>query len=390
MTILHGDCIAEMATIPDNSIDSVVTDPPYAIGILGNDWDKMNPAEFEAWCAQWAAQCLRVLKPGGYLAAFGATRTFHRLAAGIEDAGFRIRDTIGWLYTQGFPASLDVTEAVNTHKAGAVELGDPNRDDVLTITRFLRDARNAAGWTNKAIDALFGTAGMAGHWTTQASQPQVPRIEQWDRLRDALGFDDTQIRPLVEKLAATRVWTPGDGTPQTKMYKGLHSDGPSTGEGQTYGTRLKPAFEPITLAQKPPRGTITANIRAHGVGALHLESDGKFPANIALAHGTPVVGLPDPSEHWPSFRYTSKAGHEERPKINGIQHPTPKPLSFIQWLVDLITPAGGTVLDPFAGSGTTGVAAIIEGRDYVLIENNPDYLPLIRYRLNQPVTPCLV
>ena len=83
---------------------------------------------------------MRVLKPGGYLAAFGATRTFHRFAAGIEDAGFRIRDTIGWLYTQGFPASLDVTEAVNAHKAGAVELGDPNRDDVLTITRFLRDA----------------------------------------------------------------------------------------------------------------------------------------------------------------------------------------------------------------------------------------------------------
>lgn len=390
MTILHGDCITEMAALPDNSIDAVLTDPPYAIGILGNDWDKMNPLEFEQWCAQWAAQCLRVLKPGGYLAAFGATRTFHRLAAGIEDAGFRIRDTIGWLYTQGYPASFDVTEAVNAYHADEGQPDDPNRADVLTITAFLRDARNAAGWTNKAIDALFGTAGMAGHWTTQASQPQVPRIEQWDQLRDALGFDDTRIRPLVEKMAATRVWTPGDGTPKTKMYKGLHDGGPATCEGQTYGTRLKPALEPVTLAQKPSRGTITANIRSYGTGALHLESDGKFPANVAILDGTQVLGLADPAEHWPSFRYTSKAGPDERPTIGGIQHPTPKPLSFIQWLVDLITPAGGTVLDPFAGSGTTGVAAIIEGRDYVLIEQNPEYLPLINYRLNQPLQTSLL
>lgn len=90
MTIHVGDCIDAMRTMPDNSIDAVITDPPYALSIQGHDWDTLSPADFQAWCTEWAAQCLRILKPGGHLAAFGAARTYHRLTSGIEDAGFRM------------------------------------------------------------------------------------------------------------------------------------------------------------------------------------------------------------------------------------------------------------------------------------------------------------
>lgn len=394
MTLHIGDCLDVLPQIPDHSIDAVVTDPPYAIGILDRDWDKMTALEFERWTEQWAAECRRVLKPGAYLAAFGSPRTFHRLAAGIEDAGLTIRDTIAWLHVQGFPPSLDVSEAVEAYQAGLARSGetsaDVTREGVLTVTRWLREARNAAGWTNKQIDALFGTHGMAGHWTTQGSQPAVPRVEQWDQLRDALGFDDTEIRPLVEQLAATRTWAGGHGTPKSRLFETLHSNGQLSGAGQTYGTRLKPAFEPIVLAQVPTEGTTTANVRTHGTGALHLESDGKFPANVTVEHGLTVPGLRNPAEHWPAFKFHPKAPAEERPEVEGVTHPTVKALGLVRWLVDLITPPGGRVLDPFAGSGSTGVACIAEGRDFVLIEREPEHAAIIRHRLAQPIQTAFV
>lgn len=388
--LIVGNCLDVLPTLPDQSVDAVVTDPPYALTIQGQEWDRMPPAEFGAWCESWARECLRVLKPGGYMVAFGAARTWHRLAVGIEDAGFTIRDGIAWLYTQGYPPSLDVTEAVEAfQKDGPTEASGPSAD-VLTITTWLRDARDAAGWTNRRIDELFGTNGMAGHWCSTGTQPAVPRIEQWDRLRDAMGFDDTPIRALVVELAATRTWTAGDPDErdQRGWFNGLGST-TSTGEGQTWGTRLKPAFEPIVLAQKPTTGTITANIRAYGTGALHTESEGKFPANVAITEGLTVTGIDDPAEFWPTFRYTPKAPQWERPKVGGITHPTVKPLALMQWLVDLITPPGGTVLDPFGGSGTTGVAALAENRRPILIEKEAKYARIIRARLAEPIQPAL-
>lgn len=386
--VLLGRCEEVMATLPDQSVDAIVTDPPYAIGIMGQEWDTMGAREFEAWCEEWARHCYRLLKPGGYLAAFGSARTWHRLAAGIEDAGFSIRDGIAWIYAQGYPPSLDVSEAVNTFQT---EGPSQTPEDVLTITRWLRAARDAAGWTNKRIDEMFGTNGMAGHWCSTGTQPAVPRIEQWDRLRDALGFDDTEIRELVEQLAATRTWTPGERRPdERRMFDTLRAGGDLSGQGQAWGTRLKPAFEPIVLAQRPTRGTITANILAHGTGALHLESADKFPTNVCLEDGLPVTGVETPGDYWQTFRYTPKAPSIERPEVGGIVHPTPKPLALMQWLVDLITPAGGVVLDPFAGSGSTGVAALMEGRSPILIEREPQYVRIIEHRLAEPIQPSLL
>lgn len=388
--IHQGDAVEVMAGMAAESVDAIVTDPPYMIGVLGNDWDRMASRDFQAWCEAWAAEALRVLKPGGYLASFGSPRTYHRLAAGIEDAGFTIRDGIAWLHTQGFPPSLDVSEAVEAFHAGDRGEGAGRLEGVLTITGWLRAARDAAGWTNRQIDALFGTTGMAGHWTSRGSQPAVPRLEQWDRLRDALGFDDTEIRPLVVQLAATRTWAPGKGERRTRLFQTLKSGATLSGEGQEWGTRLKPAFEPIVMAQKPTRGTITANVRAYGTGALHTASAGKFPSNVVIEDGLAVVGLANPGDYWPAFRYTPKAPSSERPTVDGVTHPTPKPLALIRWLVDLITPLEGVVLDLFAGSGTTGMAALAEGRHPILIEKEPEYVRIIRHRLADPVQAALV
>jgi DNA modification methylase len=119
VTLYHGDCIDVLALLSDASIDAVVTDPPYLLGFMGRDWDSKAAHEHLEWHGAWAAQCLRILKPGGHLLAFGGSRTWHRLACAVEDAGFEIRDSIAWLYGSGFPKSLDVSKAID--KAAGAE-----------------------------------------------------------------------------------------------------------------------------------------------------------------------------------------------------------------------------------------------------------------------------
>ena len=164
-------------------------------GFMGKTWDGWeSPASFQRWCNAWATECLRVLKPGGYLLAFGGTRTSHRLTCGIEDAGFEIRDALAdltgidgpgllWLYGSGFPKSLDVSKAIDRRR--------DDRADTHQVTAFVAAARKKAGLANRDIDAAFGFNGMAGHWTnTHGPQAAVPTWEQWQKLRDLLGFGD--------------------------------------------------------------------------------------------------------------------------------------------------------------------------------------------------------
>ena len=303
-TIHHGDCIQVMNAMPANSIDAIVTDPPYGLGFMGRKWDTLPPS------LEWAEACMRVLKPGGHIVAFGGTRTWHRLAVAIEDAGFEMRDSLAWLYGSGFPKS--------------------------------------------------------------------------------------------------------------------HSVGKSTGDERYagHGTALKPAFEPIILARKPFKGTVAANVLEHGTGAINVDAcrigtpSGRWPANVVLDQHTAAwvdeqsgvlksggyppaggqrshvatYGKPNSrgearfgsSEGGASrFFYTAKAPKSERPNVDGVQHPTVKPLAIMQWLLRLATPPGGTVLDPFAGSGTTIEAALIEGFNPVGIEMEADYLPLIQHRIDR-------
>lgn len=317
--LLEGDSLEVLATLEAESVDAILTDPPYGIGFRGERWDKAAIREaaarqegerlgsdeaFEAWCRIWAAECRRVMKPGAFLAAFGSPRTYHRLACGIEDAGLEIRDTLMWLYAEGMSKS--------------------------------------------------------------------------------------------------------------RRYPGGRA------------TALKPAFEPIVLARRELAGTTEETIARHGTGALNVDScrvEGRHPANAILGHspgcgeGECAPGCPAAdADHAcvaegrkrlaPSrFLYCPKASRAGRdagckslprrtldlfpdaqkggrkPAQARNPHPTVKPLELMRWLVALLCPPGGLVLDPFCGSGTTGAAAAIEGRRFIGIELEPPYVEIAAARI---------
>lgn len=420
VTLYAGDCLEVLRELPDNSVDSVVTDPPYGLGnttpalvaetlaawlggdrgfipegrgFMGRPWDAFVPP-----VAVWD-ECFRVLKPGGHLLAFSGARTLDLMALGVRLAGFDIRDSIMWLYGSGFPKSRDVSAAMASYLAGERPETGP-APDVLEVTRFLRAARDAAGWSNRRIDELFGTNGMAGHWTTQGAQPAVPSLRQWDILRDEMGFEDSGVRDLVERLGSSERpedWGTGDAGADGAFLGTMANEKARAGD---WGTSLKPAHEPIVVARKPVRGSITANVNAYGTGAVNVagcrtgdeggQTDaGRWPTNVVLDEGQAAeldrVSNEKPAELFPTFRYEPKAPTAERPRVNGVSHPTVKPLELMRWLCRLVTPPGGVVLEPFAGSGTTVEAAVLENFRCVAVERQPEYLPLIVSRFDKPL-----
>jgi site-specific DNA-methyltransferase (adenine-specific) len=478
VTLHHGDCLDVLRTLPDASVDAVVTDPPYGLEFMGKGWDSFrtddpgtrrwrgdnagaqgsieakdttlpiksalpayggqrprtsrcltcgkrdmmrNPhgcgdltewveevtrpheappsmLAFGEWCRQWALELYRVLKPGGHLLAFGGTRTWHRLTCGIEDAGFEIRDGIAWLYGSGFPKSMDVSKAID--KRAGVER-----------------EREAPQTRQRPSDSIHPTGFGADGWAPQVREP------------------------VTAAAAAWRGW----------------------------GTALKPAFEPVVVARKPLAGTVAGNVLAHGTGALNIDAcrvafasdadereskdknrhadfgtapggnevygdysmversnydaPGRWPANVVLddaqaaeldrqsgvstsgaagargssgfvsgydgTYDVPYGDTGGASRFFPVFRYEAKAPTVERPRDGEVAHPTVKPLDLMRWLVRLVTPPGGLVLEPFAGSGTTAEACVIEGFRCIAIEREPTYLPLIVARLSKPIQPDL-
>lgn len=470
VTLYHGDCLDVLRELPDTSVDAVVTDPPYGIGFMGHQWDQPgefgplssghggsnisfggapHPAmeagrydlsasanqRFQAWCTAWATECLRVLKPGGHFVSFGGSRTWHRLASAVEDAGFEVRDSIAWLYGSGFPKSLNVSKAIT-----GTQLGHGGNSGAIRRATMGDD---------------YAESGRQGN-------------------RDGAGRRDTGLNAHTLPL-----------TPDAARWQG-------------WGTALKPAFEPIVVGRKPLAGTVAANVLAHGTGALNIDgcrvdggsrplvvSDrrignevygdglqgsravdggttlGRWPTNVVLdetqaaeldrqtgvltsganptrrgsdkfrdAYGDfkgqedciPARGADSggasrffPTFAWdrcdvcgedlagwhrdardehvlghegkplPTFRYEAKAPTSERPRDGEVAHPTVKPLDLMRWLVRLVTPPDGIVLEPFAGSGTTAEACVIEGFRCIAIEREADYLPLIVQRLTKPI-----
>jgi len=343
--LINADCLDAMREMPEASIDAVVTDPPYGWEFMGHrEWDHGVPG-VEFW-----TEALRVAKPGAHLVAFGGPRTFHRLACAIEDAGWEVRDCLSWLYGSGFPKSLDVSKAIDK-AAGA-------KREVVGLNQ------HAAKRTGAGKTGVLDTRG-PGLGGIESSQVTAPATD------------------------AARTW-------------------------QGWGTALKPAWEPIILARKPLIGTVSANVLAHGTGALNIDgcrvegppsvggsisgssalgqgsgwnahenrttqidrsmAAGRWPANVALDEEAAEM-LGEPSR----FFYTAKASRKERGE--GNTHPTVKPLALMRWLCRLVCPPGGTILDPFAGSGTTLLAAGMEGLGAVGIERDPTYFAIAKKRL---------
>jgi site-specific DNA-methyltransferase (adenine-specific) len=452
--LLKGNNLDLLPTLADNSIDSIVTDPPYELGFMGKRWDSSGIA----YSVQLWQQCLRVLKPGGHLLSFGGTRTYHRVAVAIEDSGFELRDSIAWLYGSGFPKSLDVSKAIDKGQG-------QNRDRQLAFTAWMRGTGITAEQINQATDS-----NMASHYLTDKQQPAIATADFFDKLRPYLP----EVPEEIERLVAERTgieWTEyknrkvlGLGAAQcyqlekngvcdghfdngTLTVKHQLATAPSTPEAQQWqgwGTALKPAFEPVIVARKPIEGTVANNVLKWGTGGLNIdgsrigtetistqnapkgsfaggeqnrgsdtssykEHTGRWPANIILDPYT--AELLDEQSDASRFFYVAKASkrdrnegleeldaqrHSDRELDDGVGgdnprnrtnkakqnfHPTVKPTTLMEYLIKLVTPPGGTVLDPFTGSGSTGKAAILQGFDFIGIEMTEDYWPIIEGRL---------
>ena len=442
----HGDCLDVLRSMPESSVDSVVTDPPYGLAFMGKKWDYDVPSE-DVW-----RECLRVLKPGGHLLAFAGTRTQHRMAVRIEDAGFEIRDMIAWCYGSGFPKSLDVSKAID--KMDAVEEQERRR---LRFTAWVQ----STGVTSRQIDEATGT-NMGGHYTTAASQPAIMTREHLEQCRHLLGDvpewveRECDIRSVESRNMAAREVVGVETLPDTSIVRpgfvGMTAPNgvipkrpvnittPATAAARQWdgwGTTLKPALEPITVARKPLVGTVAANVLAHGTGAINVDgcrvegqsaragevygadqrdqrvfephASGRWPANLIHDGSDEVVGLTGDAAR---FFYCAKASKADRDdgldgfeavRTGGMQvtadgsmltgsgnertttranhHPTVKPTDLMRYLCRLVTPPNGIVLDPFMGSGSTGKAAMLEGFGFIGIERDAGYLEIAKARI---------
>lgn len=340
--VLHcGDCISVLRTLAPESVDAIVTDPPYGLGFMSKAWDVSVPGE------EWARECLRVLKPGGHLVAFGGTRTVHRLAVAIEDAGFEIRDQVHWCYWSGFPKSLDVSKAID---------------------------KAAGHWRGGAGEVKAENGAMGG--------PNYERTDKGDPVTDA-----------------ARQWS-------------------------GWGTALRPAVEPAVLARKPfPGSTVAECVREHDTGAINIDGCRMAYGDKAWPGPQGEVGPRGEVEQHPAGRWPANLYHCPKPaksereegcdelaegyKRNALTthngagnhrsidqgplsvvrntHPTVKPVALMRWLVRLVTPPGGLVVEPFAGSGTTMVACEHEDFRCVGIEAEPAYCDIIRARVERAV-----
>jgi site-specific DNA-methyltransferase (adenine-specific) len=380
--ILKGNSLDLLPTLADNSIDAIVTDPPYELGFMGKTWDNSGIAySIELW-----QQCLRVLKPGGHLLAFSGSRTYHRMVVSIEDAGFEIRDMISWISNKTFPKSLNIGKAID--KAAGVE---------REVTGF-RKSVYTAKWTSMN-QSLENHVDENGYAQVPLTEPATDQAKKWN------GWG-TGLKPTVEPIVMARKRVEGTVANNVLTYGtgGLNID------ASRIGTDMSEFF---SKTGNPRSGK--GHLRSYGAtgdfggdGANPPSQQGRWPANLILDEQAAEL-VDEQSDGASRFFYVAKAskrdrneGLEELPAImarNYAQdqttldtmpfgklpkqnfHPTVKPTQLMQYLVKLITPPGGTVLDPFTGSGSTGKAAILEGFDFIGIELTEDYWPIIEGRL---------
>jgi site-specific DNA-methyltransferase (adenine-specific) len=409
VSLYVGDCLDVLAGLPDASVDAVVTDPPYGLEFMGREWDtfrpsqarirtrtdgRANPAEgkpvtstpgsytarqpFQGWCLAWSSECLRVLKPGGHLLAFGGTRTWHRLACAVEDAGFEIRDSISWLYGSGFPKSKNL----GGDRTGWGTALKPAHEPVVV-------ARKPLAGTVEANMLVHGTGALniGGCRIAHAGEADRARSEAANR------HADRSSGPRENHIL-------GDMGQHSRAEEGNY-DG-SAGRwppnvllshpadcGQAYCAPGCPVAE---LDRQS--GSIKAGGGAHGTSPRSgTTGAGIGPGSIPMERSRNFDGYGDTggaSRFFPAFRWQAKAPASERPRLaDGTAHPTVKPLELMRWLVRLVTPPGGLVLDPFAGSGTTAEACVIEGFRCVLAEKDPASAELIKARLAKPIQPAM-
>jgi DNA modification methylase len=419
VVIHHGDCLDVLRTLPDASVHAVVTDPPYSLGFMGKAWDAAGGVAYDV---DFWRDCLRVLKPGGHLLSFGGTRTSHRLTVAIEDAGFEIRDSITWLYGSGFPKSLDVSKAIDrvagvtrevigqhpapagNHPGGSSlvmsVVGMPEAADVTAPATD--DAKRWQGWGTALKPAseliivarkpLVGTVarnvlryGVGG---LNIGATRVPGVLGGDPNRfaktDGGSFASFNEAPPVVRSEGR--WPANVVLSHAPDCESVDIRKVQAARGDEDGTETIETWECA-------EGCPVAELDAQSGNRPGFSGGGATPGEVENdVYGKGWKRNPTPtlygdsggaSRFFPTFRYQAKAPTRERPTANGVSHPTVKPLALMRWLVRLVAPPGGIVLDPFTGSGATVEACILEGFACVAVEREADYLPLIVQRVRR-------
>lgn len=442
--LIEDDCLDALAMIPSNSIDACVTDPPYGIEFMGKAWDgdfsagdvamRRRPEvdavntgtsrqggrqragpdwqrrqardmrAFQAWCEAWASEVLRVLKPGGHLLAFGGTRTYHRLASGIEDAGFEVRDQIGWAYGQGMPKSHNIGKAVDKALGGERQVVGRKGGRYASPKQDFRGGKfhAASGVGTGMFDAITAPAtaeaALWEGWGTALKPAWEPICLARKSLDGTVAANALRWGTGGLNIDACRILTDEDLGGGAYAAAGGRAVLPGATEGGRGGTGMLRPGSTAGTEFVQPEGRWPANLAHDGspevLGAfpsapgqqgavLGTEASSAFSGHVYGTTGRTPYGPPRAGKGGSAARffYCAKATKAERGA--GNDHPTVKPLALMDWLVRMVTPPGGVVLDPFAGSGTTGVAALRAGSRPLLIEREPDYARIARDRLWQ-------
>ena len=416
--IHHSECVAFMKTLPDNSIDAIVTDPPYGLSFMGKKWDYDVPGE-DVW-----RECLRVLKPGGHLLAFAGTRTQHRMAVRIEDAGFEIRDMIAWVYGSGFPKSLDISKAIDK-AAGADHLREFKCKNPADRPYTHEAGETSTGWQSPV--------------RPDKTHPATPAAKTWQ------GWG-TALKPALEPITVARkpftgtvannVLTWGTGGVNVDACRVDFADTQDRSESvkknqhKEYNSNngIRVPTKGIYHGDNRPPENYNPTLGRFPANFIHDGSDevvGMFPETKAAGscsarnfagwkpHGElKSIQIPNDSGSAARFFYCAKASKRDRDegcegmdvqhvtcrpesdstedmglkeRLHGRKarnhHPTVKPTDLMRYLCRLVTPTGGTVLDPFMGSGSTGKAAVLEGFNFIGCDMTAEYVDIARARI---------
>lgn len=353
----YGDCLDIMPGMAADFVDAIVTDPPYGLTFMGKDWDKKIPDK-----SFWG-EILRVAKPGAHMLTFGGTRTFHRLACAIEDAGWQIRDTIMWVYGSGFPKSLDVSKAID-------KAANAKRTETIPVTDA---AHKWVGWGTALKPAWEPIILVRKPLDSTVAQ----NVQRWGT--GALNIDGCRIgvtkRIPGSKIITAQMGYHGGWGPRKQEHSGMNSH-----IGRWPANVIHDGSEEVLaeFAKAGPRSRSGGDVRGD---TQFRDSPVRFTKGLKIRYGHV---RPGDSGTVARFFYCPKASRKEREmEIGRNEHPTVKPVALMRYLCRLITPPGGIVFDPFMGTGSTGIAAILEGFSFIGIELSADYVEMAERRIAQ-------